>query len=252
MRVYHFLISISFFLISFTGFAQKKTVVKTPEKVYQFAEKMPEFPGGADSLFTFMIRNIKYPPEAYQNNIQGKVFLSFVVDTLGTVKDIQFLKNLDPFLDAEAMRVVKLMPRWNPGKDNGRKVSVKYTLPVTFAIKTPPASEPDKIYTDKGVEVMPEFPGGINALLIFIRENLKYPLEAMYDGAEGTVVASFIVSETGQTKGYTILKSVHPSLDKEALRIIRAMPLWKPGTIKGKPVNVKFTLPVRFIISTAD
>lgn len=248
MRIFYFLFSISLFLISLTGFAQKKTVAKTPEKVYQFAEKMPEFPGGADSLFSFMIRNIKYPPEAYQNNIQGKVFLSFVVDTLGTVKDIQFLKNLDPFLDAEAMRVVKLMPKWNPGKENGRKVSVKYTLPVTFAIKTPPASEPDTIYTDKGVEVMPEFPGGLNAMNQFVNKNLRFPKEAIQLGVDGLVVVSFIVNQTGQLQDFIILKSVHPSLDNEAIRVLKAMPIWKPGTIKGKPVNVKFTFPLSFSI----
>ena len=93
---------------------------------------MPEFPGGRDSLNKFLIKNIKYPVQAKEDNIQGTVYVSFVVSSLGEINNIKILRGIGFGCDEEAIRVVKKMPIWKPGKQNGKEVSVIFNLPVNF------------------------------------------------------------------------------------------------------------------------
>ena len=104
-------------------------------KVFDVVEQMPSFPGGMAALMAYLQKNIKYPPVAEENGIQGRVVCSFVVERDGSVTDIKVAKSVDPSLDKEAVRVVSTMPRWIPGKQNGQSVRVKYTLPVTFRLQ---------------------------------------------------------------------------------------------------------------------
>lgn len=96
------------------------------------------------------------------------------------------------------------------------------------------------------VEEMPEFPGGINKLLQFINDNMKYPTKAQTEGMQGKVIVQFIIDEDGYIIEPNIVRSVESSLDNEALRLIKMLPQWKPGTLKGKAVKVKYTVPVAF------
>ena len=105
-----------------------------PNKVFVNVEQMPEFPGGMQELYKFISKNLKYPPIALENNIQGTVTVRFVVSKTGEVGSVEVLKSLDPSCDKEAIRVVKAMPRWVPGKQNGVNVNVYYTLPIRFRI----------------------------------------------------------------------------------------------------------------------
>ena len=100
--------------------------------VFDVVEKMPSFPGGQ---FDYLEKNIKYPAKAVKNKIQGRVIVQFIVDEKGNLSDIKVVKSVEPYLDAEAVRVVKSMPRWNPGMQNGKAVKVRYTLPVTFRLQ---------------------------------------------------------------------------------------------------------------------
>lgn len=102
----------------------------------------------------------------------------------------------------------------------------------------------EEIYSE--VDVMPEFPGGKEQLLRFIYTNVKYPKQARDKGAEGMVVLSFVIGEDGQAKDFEVLRPVEESLSEEALRVVKEMPKWKPGTLAGKIVPVKYTLPVKF------
>jgi len=104
------------------------------KKPYVHAEVMPEFPGGQTALMKWLGDNIVYPTIAQEQGIQGRVTLRFVVKPDGSVDDVQVLKGLDPSCDKEALRVVKKMPKWIPGKQNGNAVSVYYTLPVVFKL----------------------------------------------------------------------------------------------------------------------
>jgi protein TonB len=97
-------------------------------------EVQPEYPGGQQALAAFMVKEVKYPKKAKRDGIQGQVIVSFVVDKDGSVIDVQVAKGVDPLLDAEAVRAVEAMPKWNPGTMNGKPVKVKYNLPVRFKL----------------------------------------------------------------------------------------------------------------------
>ena len=105
------------------------------DKVYQVIEQMPQFPGGDQELLNYINKNIKYPVIAQENGISGKVTLRFVVSKTGTVDRVEVVRSLDPACDKEAIRVVKSLPRFIPGKQNGVNVSVWYTLPVTYKLE---------------------------------------------------------------------------------------------------------------------
>ena len=115
----------------------EKFTASTPEgsKVFDVVEEMPSFPGGPSALFQFLSANIQYPATAEDNGIQGRVIVTFVVERDGSITDVKVVKSVDPSLDKEAVRVIKSMPRWQPGKQNGSAVRVKYTTPVTFRLQ---------------------------------------------------------------------------------------------------------------------
>ena len=104
-------------------------------KVFDVVEEMPSFPGGQAALMSFLSSNIKYPVVAQENGVQGRVIVGFVVERDGSITDVKVMRSVDPSLDREAQRVVKAMPRWKPGKQNGSAVRVKYTVPVTFRLQ---------------------------------------------------------------------------------------------------------------------
>lgn len=109
--------------------------VENPDKVFEFVEQVPAFPGGNDALFAYLQKNIKYPPIARENGIEGKVFLSFVVDKSGQIRDIKVKRGIGGGCDEEAVRVVRNMPSWKPGKQNGKEVNVMFTLPIKFTLQ---------------------------------------------------------------------------------------------------------------------
>ena len=104
-------------------------------KVYNVVEEMPSFPGGMANLMAYLQKSVKFPPEAEKNGIQGRVVCTFIVLKDGTITDGRVAKSVDPALDAEALRVIGAMPKWNPGKQNGVPVNVKYTLPIAFRLQ---------------------------------------------------------------------------------------------------------------------
>lgn len=104
-------------------------------KVFDVVEEMPHFPGGAAALQAFLSSNTKYPVVAQENGVQGRVTVSFVVERDGSITDVRVVRSVDPSLDREASRVVRSMPRWSPGKQNGSAVRVKYTVPVVFRLQ---------------------------------------------------------------------------------------------------------------------
>jgi TonB family protein len=105
------------------------------KNVYSYAEEMPEFPGGPESLMKFIAENIEYPLVAKEKGIAGRVYVQFVVLSDGKIGEVTILRGVDPLLDAEAIRVIKKFPMWKPGKQNGKFVNVLYTLPVNFKLE---------------------------------------------------------------------------------------------------------------------
>lgn len=125
-------------------------------------------------------------------------------------------------------------------EDVGEKVEVKY-VPVTVEEEEPEEQEIFEV-----VEQMPDFPGGQAALMQYLSKNIKYPTIAQENGTQGRVIVQFVVNKDGSIVDANVVRSVDPYLDKEALRVIGTMPKWKPGQQRGKPVRVKYTVPVMF------
>ena len=105
------------------------------QQIFQVVEEMPEFPGGMGECMKWLGKNIKYPTISQENGVQGRVIIQFVVNRDGSIVDAQVARGVDPYLDKEALRVVGQMPKWKPGKQRGKEVRVKYTLPVMFRLQ---------------------------------------------------------------------------------------------------------------------
>jgi protein TonB len=104
-------------------------------QIFVRAETMPSFPGGLKAMYKFLGKRTKYPTIALENGIQGRVFVGFVVDKDGSITNVKILRPVDPYLDKEALRVVKSMPKWSPGRQGSKTVRVSYTVPVNFTLK---------------------------------------------------------------------------------------------------------------------
>lgn len=105
------------------------------QQIFTVVEEMPEFPGGQGELLKYLGKSIKYPVIAQENGIQGRVICAFVVNRDGSIVDAEVLRGVDPSLDKEALRVINSMPKWKPGKQRGKPVRVKYTVPVVFRLQ---------------------------------------------------------------------------------------------------------------------
>jgi protein TonB len=112
----------------------RKNAEEEDDKIYIRVEKMPEFPGGNEELSKFLVRNIKYPLLAQENGIQGRVICQFIVNADGRIENIEVVRGVEESLDQEAIRVLKLMPNWEPGRQGGKNVSVKFTLGIRFKL----------------------------------------------------------------------------------------------------------------------
>ena len=114
---------------------ESSRTAEVPTKVFQVVEEMPEFPGGMQECMKFLSKNIMYPPQAKENEIQGRVIIEMVISKDGDVTNVKVVKGVDPLLDKEALRVINLMPKWKPGKQRGKAVNVKYAIPVMFRLQ---------------------------------------------------------------------------------------------------------------------
>lgn len=238
----------------------------TVPKYYKVVDQMPSFPGGDQALLQFLAKSIKYPEEAIKKKIEGRVIIAFIVDEKGNITNLTVEKSVDPLLDAEAKRVVSIMPTWEPGRHNGKVVPVRYLVPVTFRLgpNSPSTKATTSLYDYPGylglspemlktltvVEHMPEFPGGQEEFLKFIANSVKYPMESQHAGIQGKVICTFIINKDGTITEAEVVESVDPLLDQEAVRVINLMPAWKPGrNEKNEPVRVKYAVPITFRLS---
>ena len=135
--------------------------------------------------------------------------------------------------------------RWGGHRAATAPATTTETLPQTATLREVPEQEP----VFEVAEVMPEFPGGPQALFEFIRDNLKYPQEAIDNQTEGRVILQFVVDKTGKVNNIQVKRSIDPALDRAAIDVVRALPAWKPGMQNAKQVNVRYTLPIVFKLS---
>ena len=276
--------------------------------VFEVVEEMPEFPGGMKAMMQFIFSNVKYPAISQENGTQGRVITQFTVGKDGSITDAKVLRSVDPYLDKEALRVISAMPKWKPGKQGGKVVATRFTMPIDFRLPSDESEErpvisaitlkvdgavPEKPTLKIGdkevskilvdgkevpigefvenhpaaigsfaegdihstdatdqvfevVEEMPEFPGGMQAMMEYLAKNIRYPAKAHEANVQGRVITQFTVGKDGAIRDAKVLRSVSPELDAEALRVISAMPNWKPGKQRGKAVACHFTVPVVF------
>lgn len=213
---------------------------------------MPEFPGGQNALLQFLKENIKYPEQEKKNGVEGRVVVRFMVSETGEVLHAVVVKSVSPGLDAEALRVVSRLPEFKPGTQNGVPVQTYFTLPVLFKLsdkQNQAGNGPGYPADSTFIEHMPEFPGGDKELMNFLRANIKYPAYEMEANIQGKVLIRFTVSVTGEVQDAMIVKGLSPGLDAEALRVVRLLPKFKPGTQNGVPVPVFYNMPFTFKIT---
>ncbi len=247
--------------------------VDHPNEIKVVIDEMPEYPGGVNALQKYISKHMSYPKDAQIKGIEGRVFVSFVVNKNGNVVNAHLVKKFNSSLDKEALRVVKSLPKWKPGRQNGKLTNIAYTVPVNFLLANQveePVNSPDPLFARiknasdyhlenkiniKGskeytiVEIMPQFTGANGNLRRYVYQQIKYPILAAEQGYEGKVFVQFVVGSDGRVKKVKILKGANIELNKEALRVINNMPMWTPGEQKGKKVDVNYTIPIHFSLN---
>jgi TonB family protein len=234
---------------------QKPVAVQNGKEPFVVVEEMPLFPGGDSALLMYVAKNTRYPLEAKEKNITGKVILRFVIKEDGKVSDVTVARGVDPLLDNESIRVVSSLPDFKPGKQGGVAVPVYYMLPITFTLDGKGQQRPprfdivgiDTIYTY--TDNPPQYPGGNEALKNFKAEKIKFPTDLVPLGIEGVAFVKFFVGKNGSLSDFEIIQGVSPSIDEEALRVARLLPSFIPGKDNGKPVKFLYTTNFDFLLT---
>lgn len=217
-------------------------------------QQEPQFTGGVSAMYEYLTQNLRYPDLAYEQDIQGRVYVGFVVDKTGKVKDVTVAKGVHALLDSEAVRVITTMPAWTPGMKACGTVDCQYTLPVNFKVHTLSTTRSsatvdsvlagDELFDLATVGVPPEFVGGVEGMYQWMADHQRYPDFAFENGIQGTVLIQFTVEKTGMIMDPHVERGVHATLDADALRLVRSMPPWSPGYLNGKAVRCRFNLPI--------
>ncbi|MFV0536715.1 MAG: energy transducer TonB [Dysgonomonas sp.] len=202
----------------------------------------PSYPGGEVELYKFINDRLSYPPSAWNTGIEGRVLVRFVVSEKGDVQNVHVIKSIHPDCDSVAVRIVRSMPRWKPGQQRGKDAAITMNLPIAF--RKSMLDIEGEIFSLSDSITSPEFPGGMDSLFRFIRENLKYLSPEPFSQAR--VAICFIITKEGKIAQPKVIKGIDPGLDEEAMRVVRLMPDWIPGRRNGEAVNVYFTMPVLF------
>ena len=217
-----------------------------------------------ERLISFIIEKLKYPEAAKAEGKEGTVIVQYTVSAEGLVEDAIVIKSLGYGMDEAALAVVNNLPRWTPAQKDGKAIATQLKLPFQFKL-----TDKEKVASYKVVEEMPRFPGcedepsaeklkscSNRALFQFIYNNIKYPKDASKANVEGTAVASFIINKMGKLENIRITRSVYPSIDEEVIRVVHLMndmeENWIPGKQDGKAVNVDFSLPVKFMLTSEE
>jgi TonB family protein len=195
----------------------KGTVTPNDEPAFDVVEEMPQFPGGMQALMEFLSKTIRYPKEAFEANKQGRVIANFVIETDGSISEAKVVKSVDPSLDEEAIRVINAMPNWTPGKQSGKAVRVKYTVPINFRL------DGSKPKDDNNAKVLQAASAG--NIFLTSGDPAKTPL-VIVDGKEVP---------------YENLKTIAPD-DVESINVLKDQAAVKMYGEKGKDGVIVFTM----------
>jgi len=252
-------------------------VEEIEEEIFTVVEVQPQFPGGEDSLYNFIYSNLRYPQVAKDNAIEGRVFLTFVVEKDGSITNVKIIRDIGGGCGHEAKRVVEMMPKWIPGKQNGKPVRVQFNMPIRFEVQEEDkAKHTDEtsllkndstssntivkvifdLESDEETEIIlsidpvvtqPQFPGGEDSLYSFIYSNLRYPQEAIDNGIEGRVFITFVIEKDGSITNIKIRRDIGYGCGEEAVRVLKMMPKWIPGKDHlGNIHRTQYNMPINF------
>ncbi|MFA7445492.1 MAG: energy transducer TonB [Flavobacteriaceae bacterium] len=223
------IILLSLLLVSFVGYSQE---VKT-DSIHIKVDKMPKYKGGIKQFYKYIFLN--YRP-IVTDSTDNKMISSFVIDTDGSITDVKIIKDLGGNTGKELIKVLKKSPKWTSGKHNGKKVKVQFTLPLEIDIKEL------QVYSTKDVEVIASYPGGLMEFYKFFGKN--YKKENIRGASSGKLIVSFIVEKDGSLSNFKVIQDVGYGTGDEAIRVLKLSKKWIPSSNKGKPLRVRFTLPV--------
>lgn len=212
-------------------------------KVYGYVEHMPE---PTFNIPDFLREQVHYPVDAVKKNIEGKSIVQFIVTDEGKVIDPKIVRSSNPLLDSESLRVVRLMPIWKPGTQNDKQVNVYYTLPISFQLEygdvvelMHPSGKKKYVYA----RILPTPPVALDS---FLNASMHYPEEAKSNGVGGKVTLKCGIDEKGDLISVTVVGSVYPSIDEEAVRLVNLLPRWKPAIVADTPTSVYCLVTVSF------
>ena len=209
----------------------------------------PTFQGANYTTFNdWVVSQIKYPSEASNKGVQGRVTVYYTVETDGTISKVSLMGKPDLLIGDAAIKAVQSSPKWEPAKNSEAKDPYSSMVAIRYEL-------PDKIFKDDTYVMSvkrPQYPGGDAELMNFIKANTKYPEALKQEKIEGRVAVRFVVNKNGNVEDLTILKGVHPLLDAEAIRVISLLKGFSPGTQGGNPVNVYYAAIVNFSIPITE
>lgn len=207
-------ISVIFLLISTCLCAQNNPQGNAKDSVYAFTEEPPKFPGGDVSLNKFLSVNIRYPEKARREHIEGKALIKFVVTEDGSVSNVTVVRSVSPEIDAEAVRVIKLLPKFEPARQNGKQVKTYFNIPVSFRLTSPQVEE---ISTTKNRQLQNDGQSGSNSSP---NQNVVYLQNPRYTHLEGVLMIEYTVNG-GRIQGINVLQSLSHEIDSEAIMYIK-------------------------------
>ncbi len=261
MKKFLILILICYVQNTFSQY-KEPTIKADPDAVINKTEEIltvdtnPEFPGGPEALYNdFLKKNYKMPNVG---NLKGKVYVTFMVEKDGTLSNIKVLRDIGYGTGEEAIRILKLSPKWIPAKKDGKPVRWQYSFPINVTGNEPPNAaklnnfpqnssvipvieEENQVYNTAGLEVKPEFAGGKEALDNFIKQNYKNPKDS---ALKGNVYLTFIIEKDGSLSDIKVLRDIGFGTGAEAIRVLKTSPKWIPGKQNNKVVRTLYSLPI--------
>jgi TonB family protein len=237
------------FIGGFLRLHAQETVSGQSEKdsIYFIVDENPGFKSG--DVNAWLAHNIIYPQSAITRGIEGKVFVSFVIEKDGTISNVSLLRGVDTSLNREALRVVSGMPKWTAGKLKNKLVRVKLVLPLSFKLMDLETfNKLNKVYCDTCVQTPPRFS---RDMLEYFRENVARSEVALENHAQGNVDVSFIIEKDGSMSNIKVERSDPGAslLEHDALRFVKGMTdydKWTPGYNDGHPVRVRKFVTIRY------
>lgn len=232
------------FFVTFGTFSQNEN---SEDEVFLLSvvDKKPEYPGGISELFNFISDNINISTNSKVDG--GRIITSFIVNDDGVLSDIKIIKGLGLNIDNEIFRLLNSCNNWIPGEIGSEKVKVQYVLPINIPkVDVIPNEEIntqlDTIFTEKEIDVMPIYKGGVNEFYNYVGKNFVMP---EIEGLKGKIYASFVIEKDGTMDNFKIIRDeVGSGCSIEFIRVLKTCPKWTPAFKNGKPVRILYSMPI--------